>query len=131
MNTDSWTSEFRASSGLLVLGLLLLLGGCATEGSQKRPPTAQQIASAQTRAEHEDLAVWYEQEARAAKEKADRHRQILNQSYGPAYGNPYLGTYREYGFLRHCENLVRRYDEVTQDTLALAKLHRQLAAEAK
>jgi len=128
MNTDSWTSAFRASSGLLVLGLLLC--GCATDASQKRTPTVQQIASAQTRAEHEDLAVWYEQEARAAKEKADRHRQILNQSYGPAYGNPYTGTYREYGFLRHCENLVRRYDEAAQDTLALAKLHRQLATEA-
>ena len=129
MNTDSWTSVFRASSGLLVLGLLLC--GCATEASQKRQPTVQQITSAQTRAEHEDLAVWYEQEARAAKEKADRHRRMLNDSYRPAYGSRYTGTYRERAFLRHCENLVRRYGEVAEDTLALAKLHRQLATETK
>lgn len=128
MNTDSWVSVLRAGSGLLVLGLLLC--GCATEASQKSTPTAEQIASARTRLDHEELAAWYEQEATAAKEKADRHRRMLNDSYRSAYGSRYPKDFYN-SILRHCENLVRRYEEAADDTSALAKLHRQLAAETK
>ena len=55
---------------------------------------------------------------------------MLNDSYRPAYGSRYPKSYYD-GFLRHCENLVRRYEEAAEDAMALAELHRRLAAEAK
>lgn len=128
MSANARGPLFHAVIGLLALALL---GGCAAAPAQERTPTAQQIANARTRTDHEELAAWYEQEARTAKEKADWHRLMLNESYRPAYGSPYTEVYSKRGYFRHCENLVRRYEEVAQDSLALAQLHRQLATETK
>lgn len=118
-----------ASATLLLLGSPL--GGGATDLVQDQQALERKFFPARTRSDHELVALWYEQEATAAREMAARHQRMLDDTYRPAYGSPYAGAYRDPGFLRHCESLVRHYRQLAADALALAKLHRQLAAEAK
>lgn len=130
MSVSSKTFVLRAALGVLLLELLLC--GCtATEATDKPVAIEQQVANARSRADHVKVAVWYEQEAAAALEQARWHQRMLDDIYRPAYGSLDAGPYRNPGFVRHCEDLVRRYEEAAEESSALAKLHRQLAADAK
>lgn len=121
----------RNAEKLAGLALALALSGCATGPAEGPEPIQRMAASARTRADHEALATWHEREARAAGEKADRHRRILDDTYRPAYGSPYVGIWRDPGFLRRSEELMRRHQQIAEENLPLAKLHRQRAVEAK
>lgn len=116
--------------GLALLLLGPLLTGCATEAMQQREAIEQRAAGARTRADHEAVAAWYEREAAAARENAARHQRMLD-AYRPGFGGRSAGISTSAGILRHCENLVRRYEGIADDALALAKLHRQVAGETK
>ena len=109
--------------------LLVLLGACSTLGNEKDARIETLIATASTRADHEKVAVWYEQEAAMALEQSRRHQRMLQDIYSPAYDRSFAG-YREPGFLRHCEELTRAYRKAADESLALAKLHRELADQA-
>lgn len=124
MNPRSCLSVLVA--GVVVLALGLSLAGCATENIVRGEAIEQKIAGAKTRADHERLAIWYEQEARAANDKAGQHRRLAD-----GYGVAWSGLYGNYGMLKHCQNLVRKYEQASEENLALAKLHRQMAADAK
>jgi hypothetical protein len=110
----------------------LSLAGCATQAVQEREPLAQRIANARTRADHEALAAWFEREATEARERAETHRKM-----GQHYERWAYTYYRQVpdaglsgGFVRRCETLVRLHEQAAEENLALAKLHRQVAAEA-
>lgn len=124
MNAKSSWSGLRVGVVLLALGPLL--GACATDVFQTRQALEQKVATARTRADHDGLAAWYEQEAKAAREKAEQYRRITS-SYGTSRGALYSGS----GMLGHWQNLVRQYELASEDNLALAGLHRRMAAEAK
>lgn len=118
---------------VLVTGLLLGLAasGCTT-GGPKPDPLEQQIANAKTRADHESLAAWYEQDADTARKGAEYHRQAM-QRYKDF---PYSGLYSTHhvktaGFVQRCESAIRSEEQLAEDDLALAELHHALAAEAK
>ncbi len=86
----------------------------------------QSIIKAKSKADHESLAQYFEQEAKDVEEKAKRH-QKLGEDYEKG------GSYEKVkGFmLQHCNAMIRNYRQAAEDNLALAKMHRELAAEAR
>jgi hypothetical protein len=131
MDVNSKRTVLRGGLSVLLPGLLLLCGCTARQANDRPVAIEQQVANARSRADYEKVAVWYEQEAAAALEMARRHHRMLADIYRPAYGSPYAGPYRNPGFVRHCADLAREYEEAAEQSSALAKLYRQLAAEAK
>lgn len=108
----------------LVLAILTL-GGCAADGPIKPAGLEQKIEATRTKADHDELAGYYEQEANALQAKAKRHEQKAKAS-GPPTGYARLKD----GFARHCYHLARKYRDDAEANLALAKLHRRMAAES-
>ena len=82
------------------------------------------IENATTRADHERIASLFEQEAGADRAAAERHEGIA-RSYRHA------GRNADPGMATHCENLARAYRQAAEENLALAKSHRQMAADSK
>ena len=122
MDRKSSYLTLGACAGLLALGLSL--GGYALSAGQESSPV-QKIESAKTRADHEALAAFYEQEAKTAQAKVEEHKQMAK-----AYGK--IGHLVEkHNMLQHCDRLVEKYKDVAKENLALAKLHRELAAKAQ
>ena len=122
MNGKLW---FNAVFNAL-LAASLLLGGCASIGVQKSPALQQKIESARTKADHEELAGYFEQEAKTLQAKAEQHQQVAL-----AYGRPTEYARLENDFIRHCNYLAGRYREAAEANLALAQLHRGIAANAQ
>lgn len=104
----------------------VLLGGCASPHySATHEQVEERIASARTRADHQGLAQFFEQEAQEAMKRAETHRK-MGKNYGLSLwgrGAPAIQG-RE-----HCDRLVELYEEAKQENKALAALHRQIAVE--
>lgn len=116
----------RQACWLLIFGAILVLAfGCAPVGKMTHDMD-QWIKGAQTRADHEALAKHYEQEAKAAMEKAEQMRKMAdtyNRTSGYAKIKGNLAV--------HCNAIAREYENAGREYLELANLHRQLAAEAQ
>ena len=122
MNRKSSRLMLGACAGLLALSLSL--GGYALSAGQESS-LVQKIESEKTRADHEALAAFYEQEAKTAQAKVEEHKEMAK-----AYGK--IGHLVEkHNMLQHCVRLVEKYKDVAKENLALAKLHRELAAKAQ
>ena len=106
---------------LVVFSPTLKLSKAATGASLE-----QGIESAKTKADHEAIAVLYEQEAKTLQEKAEKHLGLANR-----YGS--LGSYETVkgGMVEHCNAIARKYQEAAKEYLELAKLHREMAAQAQ
>jgi hypothetical protein len=132
---------------MVALVAALLLGGCMTmqgvhaahmghmmgmpeHSSATHLQLEHAVARAHTRAEHEAAAQLFEQEAKAAEDRAAEFRK-LTQTYESTYGvgvgqaSPPLEPGRD------SEMLVSLYEQVASQDRALAYIHRQLATEAK
>ena len=114
---------------------VVLVSACATEHPSHMTGSTyaqveQRIASARTRGDHEGLAQFFEQEASAAMQRAEMHRNLTQTYAGPGYGGGHVRATPALEPSRHCEALVRFYEQAAAENLALAKAHRQLAAEA-
>ena len=121
--------DFRRSgmiSLVLLGGAVVALAGCATQAPMAPAGIEQKIENASSRLDHEELASQYEQQAIVDAAAAVRHK-------------GYAATYRKNRSLRggveahaylanHCENLARTYQQAADENLALAKLHRDVAA---
>ena len=83
------------------------------------------ITDAKTPADHEAIAVYYDQQAADARAKAAEHRK-MGDSYRKAGGALQHKTH----FHEHCEALVREYDAAARDYAAMAAAHRQMAKAA-
>ena len=121
MNRKSSRLILSACSTVLALGLLF--GGDAFS-AETSTAMEQKIATAKTKADHESLAMSYEQEATELQVKADDHK-----AFGKAYSR--IGGKQGPQLVSHCNSLARKYGEAAQETTALAKLHRGLAAKAQ
>ena len=122
MNRKRWLNAFFGA----LLAVNLSLGGCVFSGDQKPPVLQQRIESARTKADHVELAEYFEQEAKTLQAKAKQHEQMALE-YGPPTGYARL----ENDLARHCNYLASRYREAAEENLALAKLHRRIAAESQ
>jgi hypothetical protein len=112
----------RQAQSLLIVGALLM-AGYAPLVAHAMDPAA--IENARTRADHKALAERYEQEAEALRQKEEQHRKIL-AAYEKSGG--YEAT--KGGMIQHCNYLIRKYHELVEENLAMAKMHRQAMAEA-
>ena len=84
------------------------------------------ITSAKTSADHEKLAAHYEQEAKAARAKAEEHKKMAD-AYRKA-GGPLI---EKLHFDQHCDALVKSYTATADEFEALAKAEREAAKEMK
>jgi hypothetical protein len=106
-----------AATGLLVFGQPAF----AAEGNGLAI-----AAQATTKAEHEAAATAHEKEGAAVREKAANHKRDAKTYL--AGGNPKLAAGQ---IAKHCDKLSQQYTDVVAEHEAIAKLHRELAAQAK
>lgn len=100
-----------------------ILAGCASVPAASVTGLEQQVQSASTRSDHERIASAYEQQAGVERASAQRHERMAR-----AYRQ---GRSAASGMATHCDNLARMYTQTGDELLGLAKMHRQMAAEAK
>jgi hypothetical protein len=87
----------------------------------------QAVQSAKTRADHDALATHYEDAAKEMRAKAEEHKKLLAQ---------YQSNTARYGkqakdLISHCQGLMRVYEQAAAENSAMAKSHREMAAEVK
>src|SRR5437773_10944016 len=78
------------------------------------------ITAAKTPAEHEKLATHYDQEAKAARAKAEEHKKMAD-AYRKA-GGPLI---EKLHFDQHCDSLVKSFTATADELDALAKAERE------
>ncbi len=113
----------RSMLRLLIFGVLLITA-CAPRVTPRLQQEA--IEGAGTRANYEALAERYAQEAKRLSEQAEQRRNLCEQYEGSVV----YGKLKEV-VVRHCQAKVGGYQEATDEALALARRHREMAAEAK
>jgi hypothetical protein len=129
MNMNQWWVVLAAA--------VLILGGCPAEEPVKSAGLEQKIEAARTRADHQEIAAAYEQQAGVDREAMERHHKLA-RAYEqgwvwapPRAGGVSSGRRENKSLIAHCENLARMYQQAAEENLALAKQHRQIAAETK
>ena len=80
------------------------------------------IMEAKTPAEHQKLAAHYEQEAKAARAKAEEHKKMA-EAYRKA-GGPLI---EKLHFDQHCDSLVKSFTAMAEEFDALAKAEHEAA----
>lgn len=120
-------------TGTFLAAAVLILGGCAAEGPVKPAGLEQKIEAVRTRADHQEIAVVYEQQAEGDRAAAERHRGSARAyERGGVWNGPRVGSAkRADSMVAHCENLARIYQQAAEENLALTREHRRLAAEMK
>lgn len=127
MNMNQWWMVPAAA--------VLILGGCPTEEPVKSAGLEQKIEAARTRADHQEIAAAYERQAGVDREAMERHRKLARAYQQgwvwvpPRAGNTSSAPRENQSLVAHCENLARMYQQAAEENLALAKQHRQMAAE--
>ena len=114
--------------GAFVVTAFLMLSGCVAEGPVKPAGLEQKIEGARTRADHQEIAAVYERQAQDDRYASERHSALAR-----LYGRRQFGRagVANPAMVAHCQNLARIYQQAAEENLALAKGHRQMAAEAK
>jgi outer membrane murein-binding lipoprotein Lpp len=116
------------SRGALV-GAAIAVAGCASPLPLPPAGLEQKIEHAISRTDHEDLAGQYERQAAVDSAAATRHK-----GYAAIYRrnrSPRSSPEAHVALARHCESIAQAYEQAANEHAALAKLHRELAREAK
>jgi hypothetical protein len=87
------------------------------------------ISSAQSAADHEAIAGYYERQETEAKAKAEQHRKMAMayKSVSKKGGSVVV----KHAPAQHCEKLAKRYDSDAEAYKALADAHREAAKGAE
>ena len=85
------------------------------------------VRSAKTKADHNALAKHYEAAAEAMQAKAQEQKNSLAEYREHGY---YYGRQTE-DLKEHTKALVRIYQEAAEANMSMAKVHRQMAEDAK
>ncbi len=83
------------------------------------------ITSASTKADHENIAAYYEREAADLQQKLERHKR-MQQAYKHSGHGKRRGSSMEY----HCSKLISNYEAAIAEQLELAQGHRAMADES-
>ena len=129
--------RLRLGAGMCFAAAILIFGGCANGGPGKPADIAQKIEAARTRADHQEIAVLYEQQAERDRTASERHRGLA-RAYERGYvaGSPWVGSRstiekENKSLVLHCDKLALIYQQAAVENLAMAREHRQMAAEMK
>ena len=119
-------TEYQSHLRVFLVLAAVLLGGCASPHySATHAQVEDRIANARTRADHQGLAQFFDQEAQEARSRAEKHRAMAKSFAVEGWGRGKAGIQAR----DHCETLVGLYEKAEQENKALAALHRQLATE--
>lgn len=108
------------------LAIAIMSSGCSTPAASEQsgmPGIEQRIASAHTRADHEAIAAYYDQQAATARASADKHRRLA-----AAYTAQPPGGRGGGGMASHCRQLATTYEGAAATYEQMAGEHRQMAA---
>ncbi|MCL7423182.1 MAG: hypothetical protein M8364_20040 [Methylobacter sp.] len=111
------------------LPIILLLGLLAACTQPRLHPMDMSAAvqDAKTSADHEALAVHYEQAAQDAETKIEEHKKLLERYKAKSY----LYGRQASTLQAHCEALIRSYRQVVEANQEMANTHRQLSKEVQ
>lgn len=115
----------ETKSFIIILVTLGLLASCAQMNPHPMDMT-NAIQNAKTSGDHNALAQHYEDVARDMNTKVQEHKKLLNEYET----HPYYGK-RAQDLKAHCEVLIRSYRQAAEANMSMAKIHRQMAEEAK
>lgn len=121
-------STLRLAGIASAVTIAIALAGCSTPAAPDRagaPSIEQRISAAHTRADHEDIAAYYDQQAAAALAQAETHRRLA-----VAYAAQPPGGRGGGGMAAHCRQLVTSYEGAAKTYQQMAAEHRQMAADA-
>ncbi len=105
----------------VVLAFGLSLSGYAVSADQALSSSIEQkILAVKSKADHEALAAYYENEAKDIQATAQMHR-----SMSDAYEK--VGFAEKNVLRRHCISLAQEYEAAANENLEMAKIHRGLA----
>jgi hypothetical protein len=110
---------------LVLVAAFALLGSCAINPHPMDMTRA--VQSATTRSDHDALAKHYEDAAKEMRANADEHKKMLAQYQAK---KDIYGKHAQ-DLMNHCQGLIRIYDQAAAENIAMAKSHREMAAEAK
>jgi endonuclease III len=110
---------------MTMLLICTLLSSCTID--PHRMDMTQALQSAKSRSDHEALARHYQEAAKEMQAKAEEHKKLL------AHYQAKKDLYRKQAqdLINHCQGLIRVYEQAAADNLAMAKSHREIAAETK
>ena len=85
------------------------------------------VQNAKSAGDHDALARHYDNAAKEMQSNADEHKKLLAeyQSKKALYGK------NAQDLINHCQGLIRIYEQAAAENMAMAKSHREMAAEAK
>lgn len=88
------------------------------------------IATAETKADHERIAQYFDAEATKYETEAKEHGELapLYQRNPPATPTKYPGSMQSF---QHCNSLSKSLSQAAEDARALAAEHREMAKAAK
>ena len=119
--------RFGIRSLLSAMTLAMVMGSVGVANAQTPSPTEKAVATAKTKGDHEAIAAAYEKAAVSAKADAKKHRD-LGEAYHRSSMDRGGGSH---GMASHCEKLATLYDQAAEENLALAKAHKEAAADIK
>ena len=123
MNTNLKSSR-RMAAVLLLVGAAL--SGCAGFATAPSPALQQQIETARTRADHQALAKYYEDEVAKARARVAEHRKMATSYQGMVSGGRGGGN-----MPAHCNAIASSYEGIAAQFEGMAASHRQMAEQAK
>ena len=112
-------SPLKTAVAAAAVAAVLSFGAYAGESGV----TPDQIAAAETPAQHEAIASAFEQEAARLEAKAKEHERMA-QAYRSAASKKGMN---EASMRAHCAKLARQYADAAAENRALAKEHRSMA----
>ena len=112
---------FAAVAGLGLMAVISLPVGLAQPGAT----IEQQIRQANTPADHQALAAWYEKEAQAAQQLASKYF-MMREVYAAARAMERKDQAGE-----HCAFVAKKYQEMAKEYETLAAIHRMVAEQLK
>jgi hypothetical protein len=107
-----------------VLGLMAVLSPPFVL-AQPGDTIEQQIREANTPADHQALATWYEKEAQAVQQLASKHF-MMRQLYAAAGA---MERHDQAG--EHCAFVAKKYQDMAKEYETLAAIHRMVAEQLK
>lgn len=111
-------------SGVL-LAAAVTVASCASETMVHPVAIDQKIEAARDRADHDEIASLYDQQAGKDRAAAEQHRRLAQVYRGRTSRNipPDMAN--------HCDNLAQVYEQAAAEHSQLAKEHRRIAHELK
>lgn len=113
----------RIATRLALMGIFGLLMSCTID--PHRMDMTRAVQDAKTATDHDALARHYDDAAKQMQSKADEHQKLLAeyQSKKALYGK------HAQDLINHCRGLIRIYEQAAAENRAMAKSHREVAAE--